>query len=196
MGMAHTIVERLALGIAYREARDRHRLASQWIPTVLEVEESCGWRIVKSRMIPRIPRPATILRCRNLVVLFIHFIATLARYAQDVSERQSCRPGGGLVSVLEFGKTSESNPDLWKTQRHLIVLSIISSMTTCLKSSLRRFPVLNCSSTRSTYQLGMVEQVRQNLEKANQRVYGKGRVLRFHDVPSPAEVQQEAVVCK
>jgi hypothetical protein len=40
------------------------------------------------------------------------------------------------------------------------------------------------------------DKVRQNLEKANQRVYGKGRVLRFHDVPSPAEVQQEAVVCK
>src|SRR5205823_10508925 len=27
MGMARTIVERLAIGVAYREARDRHRLA-------------------------------------------------------------------------------------------------------------------------------------------------------------------------
>ena len=39
MGMG-TIVERLAIGIAHSEARDRHRLASKGIPTVLEVEES------------------------------------------------------------------------------------------------------------------------------------------------------------
>jgi hypothetical protein len=40
MCMALTIVERLAIGIANCEARDRHRLASKGIPTVLEVEES------------------------------------------------------------------------------------------------------------------------------------------------------------
>jgi len=40
MGMARTILERLAIGIAHRQARDGHRLASQRIPTVLEVEES------------------------------------------------------------------------------------------------------------------------------------------------------------
>jgi hypothetical protein len=33
--------------------------------------------------------------------------------------------------------------------------------------------------TKRRYQLGMVEQVRQNLEKANQRVYGRGKVLRI-----------------
>jgi integrase len=33
--------------------------------------------------------------------------------------------------------------------------------------------------TKRHYQLGMVEQVRQNLEKANERVYGKGKVLRI-----------------
>jgi len=44
MGMALTIVERLAIGIAHREARNRHRLASQGIPTVLEVEESPSGR--------------------------------------------------------------------------------------------------------------------------------------------------------
>jgi hypothetical protein len=37
---------------------------------------------------------------------------------------------------------------------------------------------------------------RQNLEKANKRVYGKGKVLRFYDVPPPAEDQQGAVVSK
>ena len=52
------------------------------------------------------------------------------------------------------------------------------------------------SGNQAPLPTGMVEQVRQNLEKANQRVYGKGKVLRFHDVPSPSEVQQEAVVCK
>jgi len=40
MGMAQTILERLAIGIGHRQARDCHRLASQGIPTVLEVEES------------------------------------------------------------------------------------------------------------------------------------------------------------
>jgi hypothetical protein len=34
----------------------------------------------------------------------------------------------------------------------------------------------------------MVDEVRQNLEKANERVYGKDKVLRFHDVLSEAEV--------
>jgi putative transposase len=38
--------------------------------------QACGWRIVNSRMIPR---PATHSAMRNLVVLFIHFIASLAR---------------------------------------------------------------------------------------------------------------------
>jgi hypothetical protein len=44
MGMALTIVERLAIGIAHREARDDHRLALQGIPTVLEAEESPSGR--------------------------------------------------------------------------------------------------------------------------------------------------------
>jgi hypothetical protein len=44
MGMALTILERLAIGIAHRQARDCHRLASQGIPTVLEVEESPSGR--------------------------------------------------------------------------------------------------------------------------------------------------------
>jgi len=44
MGMARTILERLAIGIGHRQARDCHRLASQGIPTVLEVEESPSGR--------------------------------------------------------------------------------------------------------------------------------------------------------
>jgi hypothetical protein len=34
MGMAQTILERLAIGIGHPQARDRHRLSSQGIPTV------------------------------------------------------------------------------------------------------------------------------------------------------------------
>jgi hypothetical protein len=41
--------------------------------------------------------------------------------------------------------------------------------------------------TKRHYQRGMVEQVRQNLEKANQRVYGRGKVSRFHNIPPTAE---------
>jgi len=50
--------------------------------------------------------------------------------------------------------------------------------------------------TKRHYQLGMVEQLRQNLEKANERVYGTGKVLRFHDGQSVAETEQEMAVGK
>jgi hypothetical protein len=36
--------------------------------------------------------------------------------------------------------------------------------------------------TKRHNQLGLLEQVRQNLEKANEKVYGKGKVWRFHDL--------------
>jgi len=35
--------------------------------------------------------------------------------------------------------------------------------------------------TKRHYQLGMVEQVRQNIEKANEKVYGRRKVLRSND---------------
>ena len=50
--------------------------------------------------------------------------------------------------------------------------------------------------TKRHYQLGMVEQLRQNLEKANERVYGERKVLRFYDAPSVAEREEEIVVGK
>jgi len=50
--------------------------------------------------------------------------------------------------------------------------------------------------TKRHYQLGMVEQLRQNLEKANESVYGKRKVLRFYDAPSAAESEQEIIVSK
>jgi integrase len=50
--------------------------------------------------------------------------------------------------------------------------------------------------TKRHYQLGMVEQVRQNLEKANENVYGKGKVLRFYDVQPTAETEEEMAVRK
>jgi integrase len=51
--------------------------------------------------------------------------------------------------------------------------------------------------TKRHYQLGMVEQVRQNLEKANEKVYGNGgRVLHFYDSQPAAEQEEETAVCK
>ncbi len=50
--------------------------------------------------------------------------------------------------------------------------------------------------TKRHYQLGMTEQVRQNLEKANERVYGKGKVLRFHDGQPVAGPEPEMAVSK
>jgi integrase len=50
--------------------------------------------------------------------------------------------------------------------------------------------------TKRHYQLGMVEQVRQNLEKVNERVYGKGNVLHFYDSQPVARKEEEKSVCK
>ena len=50
--------------------------------------------------------------------------------------------------------------------------------------------------TKRHYQLGMVEQVRQNLEKANENVYGGGKVLRFYDGQPAAETKEEMAVSK
>jgi hypothetical protein len=50
--------------------------------------------------------------------------------------------------------------------------------------------------TKRHYQLGMVEQVRQNLERANEKVYGKGKVLRFYDSQLVAENEQGMTACK
>jgi len=45
--------------------------------------------------------------------------------------------------------------------------------------------------TKRHYQLGMVEQVGQNLEKANERVYGTGKVLHFYDSQPVARKEEE-----
>jgi hypothetical protein len=50
--------------------------------------------------------------------------------------------------------------------------------------------------TKRHYQLGMVEQVRQNLEKTNERVYGTGKVLRFYDSQPVTEAEQETATYK
>jgi integrase len=50
--------------------------------------------------------------------------------------------------------------------------------------------------TNRHYQLGMVEQLRQNLEKANEKVYGQGRLLRFYDGQPGAENEAELTACK
>jgi len=44
--------------------------------------------------------------------------------------------------------------------------------------------------------LGMLEQVRQNLEKANEKVYGTGKVLCFHDGQPAAEKEKEMTAYK
>jgi hypothetical protein len=50
--------------------------------------------------------------------------------------------------------------------------------------------------TKRHYQLGMVEQVRQNIEKANETVYGRSEVLHFYDSPPAAEKEEEIAVGK
>jgi hypothetical protein len=50
--------------------------------------------------------------------------------------------------------------------------------------------------TKRHYQLGMTEQVRQAVEQANERAYGRGRVLHFYDSRRPAKKEGEKVACK
>jgi hypothetical protein len=42
----------------------------------------------------------------------------------------------------------------------------------------------------------MVEQVRQNLEKANENVYGDGKVLRYYDGRPATGTEEEMAVSK
>jgi hypothetical protein len=50
--------------------------------------------------------------------------------------------------------------------------------------------------TKRHDQLGMAEQVRQNLEKANEKVYGNGKVLRFCGAQPSAANEQDMIVRK
>ena len=50
--------------------------------------------------------------------------------------------------------------------------------------------------TKRHYQLGMTKQVRQNLEKANERVYGKATVLHFYNTRPAAEKGEELAASK
>ena len=50
--------------------------------------------------------------------------------------------------------------------------------------------------TKQRYQLGMVEQVRNNMEEANRRVYRRSEVLHFYDTRSAAEEPETKTSCK
>ena len=49
--------------------------------------------------------------------------------------------------------------------------------------------------TKRHYQLGMAEQVRQAVEKANQRAYGRGRLLHFYDSRPHSKKKGQKVAC-
>lgn len=49
--------------------------------------------------------------------------------------------------------------------------------------------------TKRRYQLGMAEQVRRAVEKANKRLYGKRQVLHFRDSQIREEKEPAAVAC-
>jgi hypothetical protein len=52
------------------------------------------------------------------------------------------------------------------------------------------------SETNCHYQLGMAEQVRQAVEKTNQRLYGKRPPLQFLDSAGEEEEEEKTAVCK
>ena len=49
--------------------------------------------------------------------------------------------------------------------------------------------------TKRRYQLGMADQVRQAVEKANQKAYGRKKVLRFYDVRPDEKKEGPKAVC-
>jgi integrase len=49
--------------------------------------------------------------------------------------------------------------------------------------------------TKRRYQLGMTEQVRQAVEKSNEKAYGRKKVLRFYDVRPDAKKEGAKAVC-
>jgi len=49
--------------------------------------------------------------------------------------------------------------------------------------------------TKRRYQLGMADQVRQAVEKANRKAYGRKKVLRFYDVRPNEKKQAAQTVC-
>ena len=48
--------------------------------------------------------------------------------------------------------------------------------------------------TKQRYQLGMVEQVRKNMERANRRIYQASKVLHFYDTESAAKKTKNKLV--
>ena len=67
---------------------------------------------------------------------------------------------------------------------------VASSCCSCELRAMRH----SSPETKRHYQLGMTEQVRQNLEKANEKVYGQNKVLRFYDVlPETKDKRKSAV---
>ena len=107
------------------------------------------------------------------------------------------KPGQPITSVKKAWKTTLKNAEVAYfpiyNLRHVFCtrLSWVAPDTVVQRAMRHSSP-----ETKRHYQLGMVERVRQNLEKANKRVYGNGKVLRFYDVPPPAGDQQGAVVSK
>ena len=49
--------------------------------------------------------------------------------------------------------------------------------------------------TKRRYQLGMTDQVRQAVEKSNEKAYGGEKVLRFYDVRPDAKKEGAKAVC-
>jgi len=49
--------------------------------------------------------------------------------------------------------------------------------------------------TKRRYQLGMTDQVRQAVEQANEKAYGRKKVLRFYDVRPDAKKKEGKAVC-
>lgn len=107
------------------------------------------------------------------------------------------KPGQPITTVKRAWKTTLKNAKVAHFPKYNLRHVFCTRLSWVAPDTVVRRAMRHWSpETKRHYQLGMVEQVRQNLEKANQRVYGRGKALRFHDVPPTAEISEEAVVRK
>jgi hypothetical protein len=65
-----------------------------------------------------------------------------------------------------------------------------------MQATLYGFLDVSANETKRIYQLGMTVQVREAVEKSNEKAYGEERLLRFYDVLPVSETEEKEAVAK
>src|SRR5271169_3718455 len=109
-----------------------------YLACMLFAPDACGWRIVNSHMIPRDSPSCYDSAMRNLVVLFIHFIATLARLLGPGGVRSLVAESLLLKHQLRIvNRSRHRSPNLPSSDRILAgLLALLVRPTRLLRSAI------------------------------------------------------------